>query len=31
MYVVYGAFTLTGFFVWRNQRVRPSSAVVVEG
>ena len=31
MYVVYGAFTLSGFFVWRNQRVRPSSAVVVEG
>jgi nicotinamide mononucleotide transporter len=31
MYIVYGAFTLTGFFVWRNQRVRPSSAVVVEG
>jgi nicotinamide mononucleotide transporter len=31
MYVVYGAFTLTGFFVWRSQRVRPSSAVVVEG
>ena len=31
MYVVYGAFTLTGFFVWRNQRVRPSTAVVVEG
>ena len=31
MYVVYGAFTLSGFFVWRNQRVRPSSALVVEG
>lgn len=31
MYVVYGAFTLTGFFVWRSQRVRPSSALVVEG
>jgi len=31
MYIVYGAFTLSGFFVWRNQRVRPSSAVVVEG
>lgn len=31
MYVVYGAFTLTGFFVWRNQRVRPSSAILVEG
>jgi nicotinamide mononucleotide transporter len=31
MYVVYGAFTLWGFFVWRGQRVRPSSAVVVEG
>lgn len=31
MYVVYGAFTLWGFFVWRSQRVRPSSAVVVEG
>jgi nicotinamide mononucleotide transporter len=31
MYVVYGVFTLSGFFVWRNQRVRPSSAVVVEG
>jgi nicotinamide mononucleotide transporter len=31
MYIVYGAFTLSGFFVWRNQRVRPSSAVLVEG
>lgn len=31
MYVVYGAFTLAGFFVWRAQRVRPSAAVVVEG
>ena len=31
MYVFYGAFTLTGFFVWMRQRVRPSSAVVVEG
>lgn len=31
MYVFYGAFTLWGFFVWRSQRVRPSSAVVVEG
>jgi nicotinamide mononucleotide transporter len=31
MYVVYGAFTLTGFFVWMRQRVRPPAAVVVEG
>jgi nicotinamide mononucleotide transporter len=31
MYVFYGLFTLTGFFVWMRQRVRPSAAVVVEG
>ena len=30
MYVFYGAFTLVGFFVWMRQRVRPSSALVVE-
>ena len=31
MYVFYGAFTLTGFFVWMRQRVRPSAVVTVEG
>ena len=31
MYAIYGAFTLFGFFVWARQRVRPSSALVVEG
>lgn len=28
MYVVYGAFTLLGFFVWMRQRVRPPAAIV---
>lgn len=31
MYVIYGLFTLAGFFVWMSQRVRPSAAPVVEG
>ena len=31
MYVFYGAFTLSGFFVWARQRVRPSAVVAVEG
>ncbi len=31
MYVIYGLFTLTGFFVWARQRVRPSAAVVTVG
>ena len=31
MYIVYGLFTLTGFFVWARQRVRPSAVVTVEG
>jgi nicotinamide mononucleotide transporter len=31
MYIVYGLFTLTGFFVWMRQRVRPSAIVTVEG
>lgn len=31
MYIVYGAFTLTGFFVWMRQGVRPPAAVVVDG
>jgi len=31
MYVFYGAFTLTGFFVWRRSRVLPPSAPVTVG
>ncbi|MHC2186001.1 hypothetical protein [Rathayibacter agropyri] len=31
MYVFYGAFTLTGFFVWMRQGTRPSAAVVTVG
>jgi nicotinamide mononucleotide transporter len=31
MYVIYGLFTLTGFFVWMRQSRRPVAAVVVEG
>ncbi|PPH21859.1 nicotinamide riboside transporter PnuC [Rathayibacter toxicus] len=31
LYVFYGAFTLTGFFVWRRQGRRASSAAVISG
>ena len=31
MYVFYGVFTLTGFFVWMRQRVRPPAAPVTVG
>lgn len=31
MYVFYGVFTLTGFFVWMNQRTKPSAAPVTVG
>jgi nicotinamide mononucleotide transporter len=31
MYVFYGVFTLTGFFVWMNQRVKPPAAPVTVG
>nr|WP_187698297.1 nicotinamide riboside transporter PnuC [Rathayibacter agropyri] len=31
MYVFYGAFTLTGFFVWMRQGTRPSAVVVTVG
>lgn len=31
MYLVYGAFTLTGFFVWMRQRMRPAPAVLTVG
>ena len=31
MYVFYGVFTLTGFFVWMRQRVRPPAAPITVG
>ncbi len=31
LYLFYGVFTLTGFFVWMRQRVRPSAAPVTVG
>jgi len=31
MYVFYGVFTLTGFFVWMRQRTKPSAAPVTVG